>query len=217
MSKDNKKLVAHINEPMYDDIESFEGKNYKSSLTDENIEELTDFEGKTIYETLEMYKKLKEYITSDFEVLEEYFYSSKEMLKDSNKVMRRNYIIMGLAALKYTILMDEELVKEYLKIAALALKNIEEYKKDRELIAKLEIYLEALKERDITCFGQDFLNILAYITDKVTMSFDNFNRVCDHLSVRLQGISSSGPKDIDEFYSEKNEKIDAIIKKLNIK
>ena len=77
--------------------------------------------------------------------------------------------------------------------------------------------LEALKERDITCFGQDFLNILAYITDKVTMSFDNFNRVCDHLSVRLQGISSSGPKDIDEFYSEKNEKIDAIIKKLNIK
>ena len=104
MSKDNKKLVAHINEPMYDDIEGFEGKNYKSSLTDENIEELTDFEGKTIYETLEMYKKLKEYITSDFEVLEEYFYSSKEMLKDSNKVMRRNYIIMGLAALKYTIL-----------------------------------------------------------------------------------------------------------------
>ena len=89
--------------------------------------------------------------------------------------------------------------------------------KDRELIAKLEIYLEALKERDITCFGQDFLDILAYITDKVTMSFDNFNRVCDHLSVRLQGISSSGPKDIDEFYSEKNEKINAIIKKLNIK
>ena len=44
------------------------------------------------------------------------------------------------------------------------------------------------------------------------MSFDNFNRVCDHLSVRLQGISSSGPKDIDEFYSEKNEKINAIIK-----
>ena len=92
--KYNKKLVAHINEAMYDDIEGFEGKNYKSSLTDENIEELTDFEGKTIYETLEMYKKLKEYITSDFEVLEEYFYSSKEMLKDSNKVMRRNYIIM---------------------------------------------------------------------------------------------------------------------------
>ena len=37
MSKDNKKLVAHINEAMYDDIEGFEGKNYKSSLTDENI------------------------------------------------------------------------------------------------------------------------------------------------------------------------------------
>ena len=39
MSKDNKKLLVHINEPMYDDIEGFEGKNYKSSLTDENIEE----------------------------------------------------------------------------------------------------------------------------------------------------------------------------------
>ena len=81
-----------------------------------NVDKTVDLkELKTIYETLEMYKKLKEYITSDFEVLEEYFYSSKEMLKDSNKVMRRNYIIMGLAALKYTILMDEELVKEYLK------------------------------------------------------------------------------------------------------
>ncbi len=217
MSKDNKKLVAHINEPMYDDIEGFEGKSYRSSLTDETIEELTDFEGKTIYETLEMYKKLKEYIASDFEALEEYFYSSKEMLKDSNKIMRRNYIIMRITALKYTILIDEELVKEYLKIAALALKNIEEEKKDRELITKLEIYLETLKARGITCFEQDFLDILAYITDKVTMSFDNFNRVCDNLSIRLQGISSSSPKDIDEFYSEKNEKIDVIVKKLGIK
>jgi hypothetical protein len=217
MNKDNKKLIAHMDEPIYDDIEDFEGKSYKSSLTNETIEELTDFEGKTIYETIDMCKKIREYITSDFEILEEYFYSSISMLKDTNKIMKKNYFIMRLAALKYTILLDEELAKEYLKIAALALKNIEENKKDSELLSKLEIYLKALKERNITYFGQDFLDILAYITDKVTLSFDNFNKVCDNLSIRLQGINSSSPKNIDEIYEEKNEKIDAIIKKLGIK
>lgn len=215
MNKD-KKIVAHLEEPIYDNFKEYEGKDYKSSLTSETIDELTDFEGKTIYQTIEMCKKIKEYINSDFEILEEYFSSSKTMLKDSSKIMKRNYIIMRLAALKYTILMDEELVYEYLKIASLALRNIEEYKKDYELIQKIEYYMKALKERGITCFGQDFLDILAFITDKVTMSYDNFNKVCDHLSIRLEGINSSSPKSIDELYSERNEKINAITRKLDI-
>lgn len=215
MNKD-KKIVAHLEDPIYDDFKEYEGKDYKSSLTSETIDELTDFEGKTIYQTIEMCKKIKEYINSDFEILEEYFSSSKTMLKDSSKIMKRNYIIMRLAALKYTILMDEELVYEYLKIASLALRNIEEYKKDYELIQKIEYYMKALKERGITCFGQDFLDILAFITDKVTMSYDNFNKVCDHLSIRLEGINSSSPKNIDELYSERNEKINAITRKLDI-
>lgn len=212
----NKRIVAHTDEPIYEDVEGFEGKNYESSLSDEKIEELTNFEGKTIYEAIEMYKELKEYINYDFLSIEEYFYSSKSMLKDATKLMKKNYIIMRLAALKYSILMDEELVSEYLNIASLALKNCKEYEKDKELINKLEYYLKALKLRGITCFGQEFLDILAYITDKVTMSFDNFNKTCEHLSIRLNGISSYAPENIDNFYNEKNEKINIIIKKLDI-
>lgn len=212
-----KKIVAHTQEAIYEDFEGFEGNDYKSSLTDDKVEELTNFENKTIYEAIEMYKELKDYIDSDFLSIEEYFYSSKAMLKDATKLMKKNYIIMRLAALKYSILMDEELTHEYLSIASLALKNNKEYEKDKELINKLEYYLKALKLRGITCFDQEFLDILAYITDKVTMSFDNFNKTCEYLSIRLNGISSYAPENIDEFYGTTNEKIKSIIKQLGIK